>query len=135
MKTILRAMIFRMRRWLFFSLAAVPLAVNADQIIYSDSLQNGWQNWSWATVNLANTSPVHSGSDSISVTCSAYSALYFENTAFDPSVYTNFSFWINGGSSGGQNVQVQAIYNGAAVGSGLSLGPLVANIWVHVNAP
>jgi len=135
MKTILRAMLFRMRSGLFFCLIAVPLAASADQIIYTDSLQNGWQSWSWATVNLANTSPVHSGTDAISVTCGPWSALYFENNAFDPSVYTNFSFWVNGGSSGGQYLNVQAIYNGTAVNSGMPLGPLAANTWVHVNAP
>jgi len=36
--------------------------------IYTDNLVNGFQDWSWATRNMANTSPVHSGSASISVT-------------------------------------------------------------------
>jgi hypothetical protein len=36
--------------------------------IYNDNLVNGFQNWSWATVNMTNTSPVHSGIYSISVT-------------------------------------------------------------------
>jgi hypothetical protein len=124
-----------MRTWLFLSLIGVPLAVSADQNIYTDSLQNGWQNFSWATVNLANGSPVHSGTDSVSVTCAPWTAVYFANTASNPSVYTNLSFWINGGSSGGQYLQVQAVYNGNSVNAGLPLGPLAANTWVHVNAP
>ena len=40
-------------------------------IIYDDALENGWENWGWATLNYTNTSPVHSGSDSISVTISS----------------------------------------------------------------
>jgi hypothetical protein len=111
------------------------LSTRADQIIYNDSLQNGWQNWSWATVNLTNTNPVHSGSDSISVTAAAWSALYVHAAAaFDPSGYTNLIFWIDGGSAGGQLLQVQAIYNGSAVNSGLQLPPL-GKSWQQINAP
>ena len=107
----------------------------ADQLIYSNSLQNGWQNWSWATTSLANTSPVHSAPDSISVTAGAWEALYFHNNAFDPSSFTNVSFWINGGASGGQKLQLQAIFNGSAVGSGIQLAPLSTNAWQHIDAP
>jgi alpha-L-arabinofuranosidase len=131
----MKTSLLRWRLWYLTGLATVSLTAAADQIIYNDALQNGWQNYSWATVNLANTSPVHSGTDSISVTCSAWSALYFWNTAFNPSPYTNLSFWINGGASGGHYVQVQAVNSGgSAVASGLQLGPLTANSWVHVNA-
>ena len=71
-----------------------PVSAQSNQTIYADSLQNGWVDYSWATVNFANTSPVHSGSDSISVTAGAWAAVYFHNnTAFDPSGYTNLSFW------------------------------------------
>ena len=31
----------------------------------SYALQNGWGNYGWATLNYANTSPVHSGANSI----------------------------------------------------------------------
>ena len=41
---------------------ALCLPVHAsNQAIYTDSLQNGWQDWSWAKVNPSNTNPVHSG--------------------------------------------------------------------------
>ncbi len=53
--------------WLALALA-FQLSVRADQTIYDDELESGWQNWGWATLNYANTAPVHSGSDSISVT-------------------------------------------------------------------
>lgn len=83
----------------------------SNQTVYDDSLQNGWQNWSWATNNFANTSPVHSGSDSISVSCGGNQAVYFHNPAFAPTLYTNLIFWINGGATGGQPLQVNAAYN------------------------
>jgi len=103
----------------------------ADQIIYTDSLQNGWQNWSWATVNLANTSPIHSGSKSISVTAASWQALYLAVPAMDVSGYTNLTFWINGGS-GGQSLQIQAEINGNAQ-TAIPLGPLPTNQWKQVN--
>jgi len=114
-------------------LIATALQVNAqgNQAIYTDYLTNGWQNWSWATVNFNNTSPVHSGSDSISVACSNYQALYLHAPPFDSSPYTNLTFWINGGSSGGQSVQVQATLNQAAQ-TVVSLAPLPANSWQQV---
>ena len=80
----------------------------SDQSIYADALANGWQKWSWATVNLSNTQPVQAGSDSISVNATAYQALYLHQTAFDSSLYSNLVFWINGGPTGGQLLQVQA---------------------------
>jgi len=126
-----------LRPWLCgFLLAVVAgLPARADQVIYSDSLQDPWQNWSWATVSLTNTSPVHSGSDSISVTASNspedWEALYLEVAAMDVSSYTNLTFWINGGT-GGQSVQVQALVNGSPQ-TAVQIGPLPTNQWKHVN--
>ena len=101
--------------------------LRADQIVYDDALENGWQNWSWATVNFATSSPVHSGSDSISVSSTNYQALYLHHTAMNGSLFTNLTFWINGGS-GGQIVQVQATINGTAQ-SAVGLAPLPVNSW------
>jgi hypothetical protein len=84
------------------------LTARADQIIYDDTLQNGWADWSWGTRNLANTSPVHAGTYSISANENAWEALSFYHADFATSFYTNLTFWINGGSLGGQVLQVQA---------------------------
>src|SRR5262245_25207762 len=86
----------------------VRVFAQGNQPIYTDSLQNGWQNWGWATLNYNNTSPVHSGANSISVTiASPWQAIYIAHNAFDCSAYTNLSFWINGGTSGGQQLLIQ----------------------------
>jgi hypothetical protein len=96
-------------------LAAGILSADAqDQDIYTDALQNSWQNWSWATVNLAATSPVHSGTKSASVTAGAWAAIYLHNDPFDSSNFTNITFWIHGGSPGGQKIQLQALLSGNA---------------------
>src|SRR5689334_9488299 len=79
---------------------AGPLFAQGDQTIYNDSLQNGWQDWGWATLDYNNASPVHSGSKSIAVTITGSGqAIYIAHPAFDSSPYTNITFWINGGAN------------------------------------
>ncbi len=86
------------------------MAARADQIVYDDALENGWQNWGWATLNYTNTSPIHSGSDSISVTISgAWQGIQIWHPDQDSTPYASLSFWLNGGSSGGQKLQVYGL--------------------------
>jgi len=118
-------------------LGLCPVILRADQIVYTDSLQNGWQNWSWATVNTANASPVHGGPASISVACNNSSgdwqALYLSVPTMNSSGFSNLSLWINGGN-GGQQAQVQAIVGGSAQ-SPIHIGPLPTNSWKQINLP
>jgi hypothetical protein len=112
----------------------LQLTVRADVIIYDNALENGWVNWSWATVNLANTSLVHSSPYSISVTASNtpgnWQALYLDVTAMSTTGITNLTFWINGGT-GGQAVQVQGIL-GSTAQTPVQIGPLPTNSWRQV---
>ena len=104
------------------------------QAVYTDALVNGWQNWSWATVNLSNSQPVQSGTASISVSAGPYQALYLHHDAFDSSLYSSLVFWIDGGSSGGQLLQVQAELSGNAQ-TVVTLPALAANSWQQVTIP
>jgi alpha-L-arabinofuranosidase len=115
---------------------ALPISARAqtDQSVYTDALVNGWQNWSWATVNLSASTPVQAGTDSISVNAGPYQALYLHQTAFDSSPYAALVFWIDGGASGGQLLQVQATLNGAAQ-TLVTLPALAANTWQQVTIP
>ncbi len=127
-------------------LLATPLCVmgQADLPIYTDELVNGFQNWSWISNNFANTSPVHSGTYSISATpTNTYEALSFEEPIFNSyqggfnnSLYNNFVFWAHGGPSGGQLLQVYAQY-GASGNSGatIPLAALPANAWQQFTIP
>lgn len=124
-------------RALLYSFAGMCLAASSsvmaqvDNQVYSDSLLNGWQNWSWATVNLANTAPVHSGSDSIAVSAGAWQAFYADHDAFNTSGFANLVFWINGGPSGGQHFQIAGLLNGTAQPA-IALAPLPTNSWKQV---
>lgn len=109
----------------------MSLIASADQDIFTDSLESGWEDWSYrAGQNLANTSPVHGGVKSISVTGTNYGALYFHTPAQDSSLFTNLTFWINGGATGGQSVYVQATLGGAQ--PGVVLAPLPTNSWRQI---
>jgi len=121
---------------LLLYLFVLPVAfAQTNRIVYSDSLSKGWANWSWAKVDLANTSHVHSGSKSIAVAASGWEALYFHHEPFDPALVESISFWIHGGTSGGQLLMVQAVYDGTAVDVGAQLDPLPANAWVRIQIP
>src|SRR5437588_1301551 len=119
-------------KWFFLFVGlALPVFGQTDLQVYTDTLQPGWANYSWSsTVNFNNSTVVHSGAGSISVTITgAWGAIYLHHTAFDSSTYTNLTFWINGGSSGGQRLLVQAELNGTAQTPGVTLAPLAVNAW------
>lgn len=117
---------------LFRPLPAVAQAPN--MVVYDGQLENGWQNWSWASVNFSNTSPKLSNSDTIGVTVGAWQALYLHATPFDSAPYTSLDFWINGGAAGGQKLQVQATLDQSPQAA-YSLPTLEANTWTHITIP
>ncbi|MEO7101624.1 MAG: hypothetical protein ABI162_19900 [Luteolibacter sp.] len=83
------------------------------KIIYQDSLIDGWQNWSWATVGTASATPVRRGTSAVSVTAVGWSALYLRRqTVQSTAGYSAVAFWIHGGQNGGQSLQVVSLRNG-----------------------
>src|SRR5438105_15243318 len=80
----------------------------SSEVIYDDSLQNSWQDWSWCTRNTNNSTPVHSGIKSISANCGAWEAISLAHNALSTAPYSNFVFWAHGGTSGGQNLHIMA---------------------------
>ena len=102
-----------------------------DQSIYAEALQNGWESWGWAGgLDYNSTARVHSGTKSIAVTPGAWEAIYLHHAAFDSSDYTSISFWIDGGTSGGQKLQLQAILSGTAQTQAVQVRP--TNGWQEV---
>jgi hypothetical protein len=109
--------------------------------IYADSLAPGWQDYSYdCTRNFANTSPVHSGSDSISVTVtSAYGGLQLYHVEMTNTAYASISFWLNGGPSGGQQLQMYGNLDAGGVntaqGARYYLSTPVASFWQQYTVP
>ena len=114
--------------------ATQPATAQFDQTVYDDALQNGWENWSWATVNLANPTPVHNGSSSISVSAADWQALYLHHASQDGSSFSSLQFWVHGGSTGGQSVQLQATRAGVPQ-TAVILPALPANTWRLEDVP
>ncbi|MBU6401449.1 MAG: alpha-L-arabinofuranosidase [Verrucomicrobia bacterium] len=115
-------------------IASGVLRAQIDLPIYADTLLNGFQNWSWAAVNLANPAPVHSGSVSISVSAATWQALYLHHDDLDTQLYSSLVFWLNGGAAGGQRVQVQAQLGTNALAP-YALPALTANTWKQFTIP
>src|SRR5215472_5755528 len=101
--------------------------------VYTDNLVNGFQDWSWGVRSLTNTSPVHSGTDSIGANYVAWEGLSFEHADFNGTTYSNLSFWANGGT-GGQILQVYVQY-GTNTGPAYTLASLPANPWQQFVIP
>ena len=102
--------------------------------LYTDHLVNGFQDWSWGTHNFANSSPVHSGAYSISASLAAWQAISLYHPDFNTALYTNLSFWANGGAAGGQRLQVVALF-GNTNGPAYPVPALPANAWQEVVVP
>ncbi|HEU5133696.1 MAG TPA: hypothetical protein VFU13_01010 [Steroidobacteraceae bacterium] len=99
-----------------------PPPVNG-MAIYQEGLVNGWNNWSWASVNTASTATVHTGSSAIAVDAEGFEALYLQHNAVDTGAFESLKFWIHGGATGGQTLNLQALRNFTAQPAVL-LGPL-----------
>jgi hypothetical protein len=110
--------------------------VAATNLLYSDALGDGWNDWSWGiTQNLAASSPIHGGSAAIAVTySSAWSGLKLARLEGLPaSNYDTLRFWIHGGSAGGQTVTV--FLEGAGASDDSQAVTPVANNWTQVDLP
>ena len=117
-------------------IASVSRAQN--MVIYDNALESGWQNYGWATINYANTSPVYSGSQSISVVDpgTSYEAIYLGHAAFNPSPYQSLSFYIYPTASGNNELKVQATLNGnAQTAFPLSFTASQINHWQLITIP
>lgn len=89
------------------ALAVVRAQALPDLPVYGDALESGFQDWGWATRDLANTSPVHSGTHSIRFVPSQWQGLYFaRNTPLAVQDFEGLRLFVHGGGSGTQQVRV-----------------------------
>src|SRR6516162_10588428 len=105
---------------LFWLHSSLQVSAQAPLPLYTDRLVNAFQDWSWGTRNLANTSPTLSNVNySVSLSGTAWNvALSLHHPDFNATVYSNLVFWGNGDTNGGQVLQVSASF-------GTNSGPTV----------
>ena len=113
--------------------------------IYTDSLKNGWENWSWNTsVELDNQDGPAQGKRAILVEQKPGGGLGFgRQGAFPTAGYRAIEFYINGGDTGGQTLNVSVFdendqiiatvkVNNTAYINGGTVSP---NLWQQVYIP
>ena len=82
-------------------------AAAQDLIVYDNQLQNGFQDWSWATRDLADTTAPHSAPNAIRMEPDGWQGLYFHSDAgHDVADYLELRFWARGVGAGGQQLRV-----------------------------
>jgi hypothetical protein len=101
-----------MRKLGLIALMLWSCADGAALTLYSDALQNGYGDSSWAQAadySLANTTPTYGGSShSIKFVARNWGGLQFVagGTEFNVADYQSLTFQVNGGSAGGQKLQL-----------------------------
>jgi hypothetical protein len=110
--------------------------------VYDDQLINGFEDWSWTTRNLAATTPVHSGTHSISMSVTNWGGLYFHcgTAVINTTSLDTLQMWVRGGGASGQLINLSLDFSGSPIG-GVSLenyiagGSIPANSWAKVVVP
>lgn len=107
-----------------------------ESVIYDDALGFGWYSWSWMPYDTGSTVQAHSGSKSISFSPTAWGGVVLQTWApADTSAFRTLTFWIHGGTTGGQQIGIGPI-RGDVWGPGSYALPVpVANEWTKVEVP
>ncbi|HYN41662.1 MAG TPA: glycoside hydrolase family 44 protein, partial [Thermoanaerobaculia bacterium] len=121
--------------------ALVAPAASAQLSVYTDSLQNGFTDWSWGTRNLAQTAVVHSGTAAISFEPDAWAGLFLHRDAgFTGTEYEAIELWVRGSGAGGQQLTVAILTGGSPTGSAplagfVEGGSIPAGSWAKATVP
>ena len=105
----------------------------------NDVLKSGWAQSNRNTMGtLRSTGTTRNGSlRSYSIVfnaADAYAGLWYQNNAFDTQRYASVTFWIHGGVTGGQDLEVQAVRAGGSAKS-VRLATLKAAQWQQITIP
>lgn len=128
--------------WLLLLLPAAAHPAST-LVVYDGSLENGFADSSWAPTadySLTNTSPTYGGgSHSIRFAAGGWGGLQFVagNSEFDAVDYQSVTFYVNGGSTGGQQLQMYVCDDYNAVSATYAVASLIGggipkNAWTQV---
>jgi arylsulfatase A-like enzyme len=104
-------------------------------IVYAEGIRTGWaQQNRTCSGTLLNTVNPHAGLRSYSIVftaADAYAGLWSQAAPYNVGTQASLTFWIHGGSAGGQSIEIQGVRaNGATQGK--LLDPLAAGTWRKV---
>lgn len=118
---------------LFFLFTVRTATAQTPLIIYTDSLVNGFDDWSWSQVhNMSSTGTTHAGANAIGIYATNWQGVSFHHADLDTAAYTNLSFWAHGGPLGGQRLQIYCDFSSGPAGTTYSLpSALTANTWTQ----
>jgi len=120
------------------SVPIVPApALDHGMALYDDRFAEGWDNWSWASVDGANIAPSNSGTSSVAVRSGPFTALAFHHAAMDTTTFASLTFWVNVGPQGGQVVNLRALRSGNLTAQSFTLptAPDPQQPWHKVTVP
>ena len=130
MNRIIRKRAFCLGIFLGLGLLSANSMAQTDQSVYDDSLQSGWENWSWSSTNLSAVSPVHSGTKSAQITyTAAWQGFYLHHASGPTNAYSALSFWIHGGGVDGRSIGVAGVLSNAGQAS-VDITPFIAGGFV-----
>lgn len=126
-----------------FAFLLLSSPASAQLAVYTDSLQNGFADWSWGTHDLAQIAVVHSGTAAISFEPDAWAGLFFHRAAgFTGTDYEAIELWVQGSGAGGQQLWVAVLSGGTPAGSGsvpfaqfVAGGAIPAGTWAKATVP
>ena len=76
--------------------ALPPERADGPLAIYTDTLGDGWQDWSWGTHDLAHTEPVHSGKAAIFLMPGGNRGIYLHHDAYGTGGYGTLQVFVSG---------------------------------------
>lgn len=128
------------------SLSWAAAAPAQSVAVYSDSLQNGFQNFSFGAPapNFANATPVQAGAASIAFSGNNFNAIGLANVGTDYATATHptVRFFVHGGATGGQQLRIflqttdgggnSTLLANAELDSYIVGGAIAANEWREV---
>src|SRR4051812_13733819 len=122
---------------------AKPDATSAATVsgaIYADALASGWADWSWASHNLANASPVAQGTRSIAVAFGPWTGLYFHTSGASTNGFAFLDLMVDGGATANPAVNAFATVRGVhgpgvAIGRFCTGGAIPSSNWTRCRVP
>ncbi|MFC5470961.1 glycoside hydrolase family 44 protein [Cohnella suwonensis] len=98
--------------------AAIASGNPAKLMVYDDRLSDEFANYSWANHQLGDGSTVHTGTSAVKLKPNGDDALYFyKDRILQVSDYPVFELWVNGGTGGGQQLEIVLQLGGQPVAS------------------